>query len=304
MYKMKSKVEIFAAIFLFGVISISIISIGEVWGANATTFKEIRENPENAFFAPDGHGTAFFGFIAGIAIYALFVWNFYRFISKRDMLPKFFYSYRQEKKISKLRQGKYLAIYVALFPSIIFVWFTVLAFFIYIIAEGMPLYIAIFVSMTIIAVVRILSYYKEEAAKEVAKMIPYAILSFLLTSVAIYANPNFFTEKELYSLPTTFTANFDEILVAVFLVSIIEFSFRAGFIVKRRFRPVVEKKLEDDIEQELKDITKIHFQKMEDKEKWLEKKLEDNILEFKKIEEKQKEIKSQLDKQKKLSNSK
>ena len=63
-------------------------------------------------------------------------------------------------------------------------------------------------------------------------------------------------------------------------------------------RPVVEEKLENEIEQELKDITKIHFKKMEDKEKWLEKKIEDNILEFKKIEEKQKEIKSQLDKQK------
>jgi hypothetical protein len=48
----------------------------------------------------------------------------------------------------------------------------------------------------------------------------------------------------------------------------------------------------------------MYFKKMEDKEKWLEKKLEDNILEFKKIEEKQKEIKSQLDKQKKSSDSK
>ena len=133
---MKSKVEIFAVIFLFGITSISIISIGEVWGANATTFKEIRENPEEAFFAPDGHGTTFFGFIAGIAIYALFVWNFYRFISKRDMLPKFFYSYSQEHKPSKIRRGIYVAIYVTLFPSIIFVWFTVLAFFIYIIEIG------------------------------------------------------------------------------------------------------------------------------------------------------------------------
>lgn len=275
------------------------ISIEEAWAANATTFKEIRENPERAFFTADGTGTAFFAFIA---IYSLFVWYFYRFISKRNALKQFFRSYSKQENPSKITVVKYGILYIILFPAIIFVWFTVLAFFIYIIADGMPLFIAIFISMTIIAVVRILSYYREEAAKEVAKMIPYAILSFLLTSVAVYANPNFFLDKDLHSVPNTFIANIEEIIIAVLFVSAIEFFIRLIWYVKRKYRPVVDKTLEDELEQEVKEITKIHFKKMEDKEKWLEKKLEEKTLEFKKIEEQQKELEDKLKELQKKSN--
>ena len=296
------KLGIVGIIFLLGIISISVISIEQAWAANATTFKELRDNPSEAFLSADGTGTAFFAFIAGIAIYALFVWYFYRFLSKRNALITFFRSYSKQENPSKITKLTYVIIYIVLFPIIIFVWFTFLAFFIYIIAEGMPLYIAIFISMTIIAVVRILSYYREDAAKEVAKMIPYAILSFLLTSVAVYSNPNFFLDKDLHTVPNTFIGNFEEILTAVLFVSVIEFSIRGLWYVKRKFRPVTDKKLEDEIDQEVKEITKIHFKKMEDKEKWLEKKIEEKTLEFKKIADQQKEIENKLQELQKKSN--
>jgi hypothetical protein len=113
-------------------------------------------------------------------------------------------------------------------------------------------------------------------------MIPYAILSFVLTSVAIYSTPNFFTDKELTSIPTLFLEHYEGILAAVLLVSIFEYSFRVAFLVKRKFLPVADEKLEETIESEVKEITKVHFKKMEDKEKELEKKIENKILEFKK----------------------
>ncbi len=72
------KLGIVGIIFLLGIMSISIISIEQAWAANATTFKELRENPGESFLSVDGTGTAFFAFILGIAIYALFVWHFYR----------------------------------------------------------------------------------------------------------------------------------------------------------------------------------------------------------------------------------
>ncbi len=289
-------------VILFGIIVISMISFEQAWAANATTFKELRDNPSEAFLSADGTGTAFFAFIAGIAIYSLFVWYFYRFISKRNALKQFFRSYSKQENPSKTTVVKYGILYIILFPAIIFAWFTVLAFFIYIIADGMPLYIAIFISMTIIAVVRILSYYREEAAKEVAKMIPYAILSFLLTSVAVYANPNFFLDKDLHSVPNTFIANIEEIIIAVLFVSAIEFFIRLIWHVKRKYRPVVDKTLEDEVDQEVRDLTKVHFKKLEDKEKWLEKKIEEKTLEFKKIADQQKELENKLKELQKKSN--
>jgi len=262
------------------------------------------DDPVGEIFGADGSGKTFLLFIVGIAIYALFVWYFYRTISRRDMLPKIFYKFRAEDNPSIVKRGVYVLIYGAAFPAIIFVWFTVLAFFVYLIAEGMSMTIAIFVSMSIIAVVRILSYYREDAAKEIAKMIPYAILAFLLTTTAVYQNPNFFTEKELSSTPLVFHKNLEGIIFAVVIVSIFEYCFRVAFMIKRKYRPVIDTFLTEDIDKEVESITKVHFKKLEDKEKWLDKRIEEKIKEFKKISDKQKEIENKLNKQKESTDSK
>ena len=234
----------------------------------------ILEDP--TIFHPEKRGFAFLLFIIGIAIYSLFIWYFYRFISKRDLFPKVFYgiTYRNENESIAKIIG-YASLYVLGFPVIIFAWFAVLTFFVFFISDNMPFNIAIFVSMAIIGVVRILSYYREDSAKEVAKNVPYAILGFLLTSAAVYANPNFFTEKNLQSIPMHFMENLEGIVAAILLISAFEFSFRMAFIIKRKFMPVADKNLEEEMEKEIDERLKVHYKKIEDKEKQLEKKLDD-----------------------------
>ena len=251
------------------------ISVEQAWAQDSESLGEgFFEDPASHFSDFEGGPIKFLLFIIGIAIYSLFVWHFYRFISKRDVFPKLFYKLSNQESASKARIAIGVAIYIVLFPIIIFVWFIVLSFFVYLIGEDMPLVIAIFVSMSIIAVVRIISYYREDAAREIAKMIPYAILAFFLTSAAVYQDPNFFSEKELRSIPPLFMEHLESIVVAVILVSIFEYSFRIAFIIKRRYRPVSDKILKEEIETEVEEITKAHFKKMEDKQKELEKKLE------------------------------
>jgi len=269
---------------LFGISLLLINSFEQSWAQEPESFGEGILNDPTSLFNPDHRGFAFLVFIIGIAIYALFVWYFYRFISKRDLFPKIFYgfSYHKENENFYKKIGFAIAYFFA-FPAMIFVWFVVLAFFVFLIGEDMPFHIAIFVSMAIIGVVRILSYYREDAAKEVAKMIPYAILSFLLTSAAVYANPNFFTEKSIQSIPTQFIDSFEGIIASILMITVFEFSFRIGFIIKRRFLPVSDKILEEEIESEVESITKAYLKKMEDKQtkledriKKLQKKLDDS----------------------------
>jgi len=270
------KLLLIAAIFSFMFI------INQAHAQESESFgKGFFEDPAGHFFSGDGSGLTFLLFVIGIAIYSLFVWYFYRYISKRDLFPKFFYILEKEEKPTKAQLVIFVGIYIFSFPIIIFLWFTVLAFFVYLVAEEMPMYLAIFVSMSIIAVVRILAYYREEAAREVAKMIPYAILAFFLTSVAVYQDPNFFTEKDLGSVPSKFIENLEGIVFAVVVVSIFEYSFRIGFIIKRRFWAVADKILEEDVEKQVEGISKVHFKKIEDKEKELEKKLEEMMKKLK-----------------------
>jgi len=267
---------------LFGIIFLSIFITDQVWAQDSESRgKGFFDDPARHFLEADGSGITFLLFIIGIAIYALFVWYFYRYISKRDIFPKFFYILEKEENPTKAKVVIFAAIYIFSFPAIIFLWFIVLAFFVYLIGEEMPMHLAVFVSMAIIAVVRILAYYREDASKEIAKMIPYAILAFFLTSVAVYEDPHFFTEKDIGSIPSQFIENLEGIVLAVVVVSIFEYSFRIGFIIKRKIWPVSEKILEEEIEKEVEGITKAHFKKLEGKEKELEKKLEEMMKKLK-----------------------
>ena len=269
------------AIIIFGVFFTSTTLFEQAWAQDSTFAQDLIDS---TFFSEDSKIFSFLLFVIGIAIYSLFVWSFYRFISKRDFLPKRFYP----TSVGDMAKPKLLALfsvsYIVIFPAITFVWFIVLAFFVFLISKDMPFEIALFVSMSIIAVVRILSYYREVAASEIAKMIPYAILSLLLTSAAVYADPNFFTEKQLNSIPVKFMESLGGILAAMAVVTVFEFGFRIAFIIKRRFLPVSEKILEEDIESEVESITKAHFQKIENKEKELEDKIDRLIKKLKDAE--------------------
>lgn len=264
-------------VIFLSMISIFTNSFEQVWAQDSTFVNELLDN---SIFSEKSQIMVFLLFIIGIAIYALFVWYFYRYISKRDLLPKSFFPSWGDN-VSKVRIVGYSAVYMGTFPAIILVWFMVLSFFIFFISKEMPFEIALFVSMTIIGVVRILTYYREEAAKEVAKMIPYALLSFFLTTAVVFAEPNFFTEKEFGLIPIKIAEHFTEILAAMIVISIFEFSFRIIFIIKRKIWPVADKQLEDTIHTEVEEISKAHFKKMDEKEKNLEKRFEEMMKKLK-----------------------
>jgi len=266
------------AIIIFGVALISTNSFELSWAQDPESFgKGVLEDPISLFH-PEERGFAFLMFIIGIAIYSLFVWYFYRYISQRDLFPRLFsiiFKHKQDENASKLMNVVFAVAYAIFFPLVIFVWFIVLAFFVFLIGEDMPFQMALFISLAIIGVVRILAYYREDAAKEVSKMIPYAILSFFLTSLAVFANPNFFTEKQIETIPSQFINNFEGIVAAILIITVFEFGFRIAFIIKRKFLPVSEKILKEDIETEVESITNAHFRKMENKEKELENKIDE-----------------------------
>ena len=115
-------------------------------------------------------------------------------------------------------------------------------------------------------------------------MIPYAILSFFLTSLVVFNDPNFITEKHFNLIPSNFMENLAQIANAIIIITIFEFSFRAAFIIKRKILPKSDKKLEDSIETEVEEITKARFKKMEQKQNETEKKIDDLLEKLKDAE--------------------
>lgn len=255
---------------------LSTFTIDQIYAQEKDSLEaKFMENPVE-FYNVEGRGMAFLLFIAGVAIYSIFVWYFYRFISRRELIPIRLLQ-GKDGKLSIKSIIKYSIAYVTLFPLIIFVWFFVLGYFIFIVAQDMPIHLSFFISMAIIGVVRIVAYFKEEASKEVAKMIPYAMLSIFLTSAVVYTNPNFVEPSELLDGLTLFTETPEDIIPYVTSVVMFEWAFRVIFIVKRKIFPVPEKKLEEEIEKEIDERLNIHYKKMESKEKEIEKKYDEML---------------------------
>ena len=261
---------------------LSIFTIDQIYAQEKESLeKEFMSDPIE-FYNIEGRGMAFLLFIAGVAIYSIFVWYFYRFISRRELIPIRLLK-EKDGELSIKSVIKYAIAYVTLFPLIIFVWFFVLGYFIFIVAQDMPIHLSFFISMAIIGVVRIVSYFREEASKEVAKMIPYAMLSIFLTSAVVYTNPNFIEGDELLEGLTLFTESPETIIPYVASVVMFEWAFRIIFIVKRKIFPVHEKKLKKEIEDEIDERFNIHYKKIEKNEKEIEKRFDEIVKELKKL---------------------
>ena len=131
---MKLDLRIAQAIFFFSLIFISINSSDQAWAQNSTLDEDLIIGPLSDFLN-NNSVLEFLLFIVGVAVYSLFVWYFYRFISKRDLLPKFFYPLTNEKNESKIKIAGYTVAYLGVFPLIVFAWFIVLAFFVFFIGK-------------------------------------------------------------------------------------------------------------------------------------------------------------------------
>ena len=125
-------------------------------------------------------------YIIAMFVYAVFVWHFYRFIARREIIPICSSCRNTEGKISPARIAGYIAGHIFLFPLIIWIWFIVYSWFMFILAKDMPLGVILLVSISVIGATRMTSYYQEDLAKDVGKLLPFALLGIFLTSSAFF----------------------------------------------------------------------------------------------------------------------
>ncbi|NJK78209.1 MAG: hypothetical protein HC944_05575 [Nanoarchaeota archaeon] len=188
-------------------------------------------------FQSDGKGTVFLLFMLGLAIYSVFVWFFYRYISRRELIPKFYEKKQDFLKKSKIKIVLYLTAYAVLYPVIIFVWFLIYTFLIFVTSHDLSIDLVGFVSLSLLGVIRITAYFKEDLARDVGKTIPFSLLAIFLTSIPIYNNPNLIQIDYLVSSFSQMLQYLPGIISGVLILSILEIILRISFIIKRKFLP-------------------------------------------------------------------
>jgi len=126
-------------------------------------------------------------FVVGIVIYAFFIFKFYRFLARRDIL---------ELKLHKHHKGfsgfmervaalvLYLVENILLAPLLIFFWFAVLSVLLLLLTKSPNPESILLISAALVAAVRITSYYNENLSQDLAKMIPFALLGVFISEVS------------------------------------------------------------------------------------------------------------------------
>ncbi len=236
-------------------------------------------------------------YVAGMVGYAIFVWHFYRFIARREIIPIDYDKYDARGRLSPVRIGAYIGAYVFLFPLIIFIWFFIYSMFMFVLAKDMPMGVVLLIAISVIAATRVTSYYKEDLAKDVGKLLPFALMGVFLTSSAFYTDTsNFFSLDDFEHKLKEFPLFVSRVIEFVIIVLIIEIFLRSIFVVKRKIWPAAEEKLEEQIEDQIDEKIKVHVDKIEEKQKDIEEKIEketDAIEE--KIEKETKDIEEKLE---------
>ena len=173
-----------------------------------------------------------------IVIYAIFIWKFYRWIAKKDLLELNLKQYNKSQNpiFAKTLAGLfYFLEYLVILPLIVFVWFFMFTFFLMLLTENIPLQTLLVISATVIAAIRMTAYYKEDLAKDLAKLLPFTLLGLAITQTGtfsfgkivsqIFAIPEFFNHIAVYLL---------FIMVIEFILRTIEFIFMTSGIYEEK----------------------------------------------------------------------
>lgn len=170
--------------------------------------------------------------IIAIAAYSGFVFMFYRLLAKRDILTldlKRFEDSMTGRIRVFFRSLLFVAQYVLLIPILIGFWTVVMATILTLLSDSSDHSRNAMIATSVVGAVRILAYWTEDLSRDVAKMLPFAVLGvFLVGSTSV----NFSEFEALYSnLPELA----DAYLNSLILLSILETVLRVGHVVKDLF---------------------------------------------------------------------
>ncbi|MDG1524786.1 MAG: hypothetical protein P8Q90_01775 [Candidatus Thalassarchaeaceae archaeon] len=130
-----------------------------------------------------------FAAIVGIVIYSTFVFKFYRFLAKKDLIDADFSQYSEGFTgfMKRLVDGVLLILQNILFaPFLISFWVLILAVILTLLSGGDDLYWNVLVATSVVGAVRVISYFSEDLARDVAKMLPFAVLGVFLVDAGSF----------------------------------------------------------------------------------------------------------------------
>ena len=114
-----------------------------------------------------------FYLMVSIAIYSIVIWHFYRFIARRDCLT--IHSVTHPKVVGFLK-------YFFVFPFIAFLFLLGFSLMMLFLTRDYEILALLSTSFAVIIAIRITAYYSRDLSKDLAKMLPFALLGLFLVN--------------------------------------------------------------------------------------------------------------------------
>ena len=127
--------------------------------------------------------------ILGIVLYSAFVFKFYRFLATKDLIDADLTQYSKGFTgfLERFIHGVLSVIQHILFvPFLISFWTLILAVILTLLSGGDNLYWNVLVATSVVGSVRVISYFSEDLSRDVAKMLPFAVLGVFLADAGSF----------------------------------------------------------------------------------------------------------------------
>jgi hypothetical protein len=159
-----------------------------------------------------------------IFIYSWFIWKLYKFIATKNILGLNLNKYNKSKHpfLTKLVAGAlYFAEYIIILPFIIFFWFSIFTLFLILLTENLEIQNLLIISATIVAAIRMASYYSEDLSKDLAKLLPFTLLAVSIL------NPDFFNIERILNQFSAIPGFFSQIANYLIFIIVLEMILRS-----------------------------------------------------------------------------
>ena len=182
-----------------------------------------------------------------VVLYSIFVWKLYRFVSKKNIIELNLNQFNRVARplATKMFAGIFYFIeYIIIMPFLVFFWFTIFTLFLIFLTEGLEIQILLIISAVIIGAIRMTSYYKEDLAKDLAKLLPFTLLAISMTK------PGFFNFERILGKFVEIKTFFGDILHYLLFIIILELILRVFEIIFTLFE-VEEIEVKEEVEEEI-----------------------------------------------------
>ncbi|MDY6931413.1 MAG: hypothetical protein SVJ22_05815 [Halobacteriota archaeon] len=144
---------------------------------------------DQGFSVPDAISTLkpFIVFVMGMVVYSVIIFKSYRFLAKKDIFRLKYDRYVEEElaiKVSFKGALFYIFKYTFLFPLIAFSGFLFLSVLLILLSEDQSVSSILLISMAVVSAIRITAYYNEDLSRDLAKMLPFALLGVFIVDAS------------------------------------------------------------------------------------------------------------------------